>query len=93
MPRKAMKGKPTSIRLMPETEEYLMRCQGKTITDKFEYLVHFCMTREEMLKNMETDYQKRYEAYEEVIKRFQEVAERTAEMLQEVLDEAERTFW
>ncbi|MBE5980884.1 MAG: hypothetical protein E7249_17455 [Paenibacillaceae bacterium] len=66
--KKEKKGRPTSIRLLPETEKYLMRCPGKNLTDKFEYLIHFCMKREEMLVKVEEEYQRRFKAYEEDIK-------------------------
>lgn len=66
--KKEKKGRPTSIRLFPETEKYLLRCPGNNLTDKFEYLIHFCMKREEMLVKVEEEYQRRFKAYEEEIK-------------------------
>lgn len=89
MAKEIYKGKPTSIRLYPETEEYLMRCEGKTLTDKFEYLVHFCMKREEALIKMEKEYRHRYEVYEEAMKKCRELFEKSAEELTTILTTVE----
>lgn len=73
MKKKANKGRPTSIRLLPETEKTLMRCPGKSLTDKFEYLVDFCMKREEILAKVEKEYHERFRAYEEQINQLEQL--------------------
>lgn len=94
MAKKEKKGRPTSIRLYPETEKYLMRCKGKTLTDKFEYLVHFCMKREEVLAKVEEEYQARFKVYEEKINRQKQLldklrltAQKSTDYLEQVLEE------
>lgn len=71
--KKKKKGRPTSIRLFPETEKILMRCPGDNLTDRFEYLVSFCMKREEVLSKVEEDYQKRFRVYEEDIRELEQL--------------------
>lgn len=92
MPKQKQKGKPTSIRLLPETEAYLMRCKGKTFTEKFEYLVHFCMTREENLKKLEEEYQARYKIYEEIIEAMRKAAQENVDELTQLLNESKETL-
>lgn len=84
--KKEKKGRPTSIRLLPETEKYLMRSPGKNLTDKFEYLIQFCMKREEMLVKVEEEYQRRFKAYEEEIKRQEQLLEKLRAAAQKSTD-------
>ncbi|MFR3729984.1 hypothetical protein [Lacrimispora sp.] len=90
MARREKKGRPTSIRLFPETERYLMRCPGRSLTDKFEYLVTFCMKREEMLAKVEEDYQKRFEAFEEELKRKEKLLYKLQETIKDLIAEIEK---
>jgi hypothetical protein len=93
--KKVKKGRPTSIRLLPETERLLMRCPGKHITDKFEYLVDFCAKREEILVKIEKEYQERFKAYEEhiklmegIISKFERTAQKSVSDFGQILNEA-----
>lgn len=91
MSKREKKGRPTSIRLFPETEKYLIRCKGDNLTEKFEYLVKFCMKREEMLAKVEEEYQARFKVYEEEIKelkqllsKFQIATQNCTEVIKEI---------
>ena len=97
MAMKEKKGRPISIRLFPETEKYLMRCKGKNLTDKFEYLVHFCMKREEMLAMVEEEYQARFNVYEKEIKRQEQLlnklrlaVKKSTDYLENAIEEAKQ---
>jgi hypothetical protein len=92
--KKEKKGRPTSIRLFPETEKYLMRCKGDNLTDKFEYLVQFCMKREEMLAKVEEEYQVRFKMYEkkinsqeQLLNRLRLATKKSTDYLEQVLEE------
>lgn len=73
MQKKERRGRPTSIRLFPETEKVLMRCPGKSMSDKFEYLVDFGRKREEMLDKVEKEYHERFRAYEAKINELEQL--------------------
>lgn len=97
--KKEKKGRPTSIRLLPDTEKYLMRCPGKSLTEKFEYLIHFCMKREEMLAKVEEEYQRRFESYEKEIKsqkqllwKIRVAAQKSTDYLDDVVKEIKQIY-